>query len=424
MEAFEYWLMRRLVGFPAEVIRVFTAVLLAGRNTLFTGRHGIGKTTIFKCLSQAFGDTESWVVYDMSKDDLISIAGIPDAAAMSRGQLRFAQHERSIFNKRFVLLDECTRASKETQNLLLEILEEQRMFGMPLSVEVLVATCNPDSYAATFKMDQALLDRFPVVFHLPDFQQSSFETVVAIARANLRGGPVQTPHFEPAPNVDLELERERFWATRAEVQADEQLTDAVTRWCGSLVAMIFNSADNNQYVSPRTFGAHLPNVLLDLVTYERMCGLGRGELERQAEWAARHALEGKCGIASEIMERALRHARTILAAYDREIVRDPLFDLTHGGLADRIDAVKNLGTKLPPQDTQRLETLVRQLCSEILQEQPGMLIDLWRAARADKLRDVRCEMEHMLLRGKLEWLANNDEEDVDAEEFLLALQLG
>lgn len=148
---------------------VIIGLMAIHRNFILIGRHGSGKSRIARILSQGYGK-QGFVMYDATKDDLLTIAGIPDPRAMQEGRLGFTPHQRTIWDKSTVVVDEITRAAKENQNLWLEILEEKTCFGLPLSYRTLIATANPESYAAAFRLDDALLDRFNAVLPIPDGQ--------------------------------------------------------------------------------------------------------------------------------------------------------------------------------------------------------------------------------------------------------------
>ena len=101
---------------------VIVGLMAMHKSFMLIGRHGTGKTRLARALSLGYG-AHGFVFYDATKDDLVSIAGIPDPEALRNGRLRFVPHERAIWDKSTVVVDEITRAGKESQNLWLEILE-------------------------------------------------------------------------------------------------------------------------------------------------------------------------------------------------------------------------------------------------------------------------------------------------------------
>src|SRR5215475_2063978 len=156
---------------------IVVGLMAMNKSFILIGRHGTGKTRLARALSKGYGD-KGFVFYDATKDDLISIAGIPDPESLKSGRLYFVPHERSIWDKSTIVVDEITRAGKESQNLWLEILEDRTCFGLPLAYRSIIATANPESYAAAFQLDEALLDRFHAVIPTPDMQEGVDAAVV------------------------------------------------------------------------------------------------------------------------------------------------------------------------------------------------------------------------------------------------------
>jgi len=159
-----------------EIEDVFLANTSLNKPFILLGRHGICKTTVARELSKIYGE-DGFRFYDATKDDLVSIAGIPIPEKLAAGKLEFSKHNRSIWDAKVIVVDELTRANKENQNLWLEILEEKTCFGKSLQYEMFIATMNPDSYASTFKLDEALLDRFYAVIPVPELQKGTTSSV-------------------------------------------------------------------------------------------------------------------------------------------------------------------------------------------------------------------------------------------------------
>lgn len=177
-----------------ELEPVVIGLMAMNKSFMLIGRHGAGKSRLARVLSRGSGEG-GYVFYDATKDDLISIAGIPDPESIKAGRLRFVAHQRTIWDKSTVVVDEITRANKESQNLWLEILEERTCFGLPLAYRTLVATANPESYAAAFQLDEALLDRFHAVIPVPELQEGIGPDDI---EAMVRLAAVPDPGPEPA----------------------------------------------------------------------------------------------------------------------------------------------------------------------------------------------------------------------------------
>jgi MoxR-like ATPase len=396
---------RRLVGYRRDLLQVLVAVACAGRPVLLIGRHGLGKTTLASHVARLFGGR--WVHYDAAKDDLVTVAGLPDAAAMAEGRLAFCRHPRTIWDKDVVLVDEVTRAHRENQNLWLEVLERGCLFGEPLACRLLIATCNPDDYSGTVELDEALLDRFAVVLELPTFQRSTADLVAAIARVNLEPAETSTP-------AHLELESaaalvSAFAAERARIAADRRLLGAVAHWCGEVVAPLLAAGPDRERaaISPRTFGSHLPHVVLDLVALDAARGRAATSqsLVEAAELAALHVLGTKCRIEPAGLARVLKPARKHLlaVALPARAGADPLAALAAGTLAERVAALARLDRgALAPADRLRSTALGLDLAQAVLSgaaAEPALVTRLREAAAG--LTEVRELLECALLRGRL-----------------------
>ncbi len=146
------------------------ACLARGLNIILLGSHGSGKTSFARFVSAAVAEGNEdfrFIKYSMDKENLLSMVGCPNPVDLKAGKLNYATHERSIFNADVILLDEITRAGKENQNMVLEILEEHTVFGQPLKYRFAIATANEETYRGAYKLDAALLDRFVVVLPIP-----------------------------------------------------------------------------------------------------------------------------------------------------------------------------------------------------------------------------------------------------------------
>jgi len=121
---------------------VFLANLAMKNPFILVGRHGICKTKVSKEIAKIYqNDTDShFRFYDATKDDLISIAGIPIPEELKKGKLAFSHHDRTIWEARCIVVDEISRANKENSNLWLEILEEHTCFGVKLPYETFIAS--------------------------------------------------------------------------------------------------------------------------------------------------------------------------------------------------------------------------------------------------------------------------------------------
>jgi len=236
---------------------VFIANLAMKKPFILVGRHGICKTKVSKEIAKIYqNETDShFRFYDATKDDLISIAGIPIPEQLKKGKLAFSHHDRSILGSWIIVVDEISRANKENSNLWLEILEEHTCFGINLPYETFIATMNPDTYASTFQLDEALMDRFYAVIPVPDFQQAGADEFGKIIRLNF--GNRKDGAGIAEIREKLEATRENYAKLVSEKQFFEAVVEFVSRFTevllsqkgGSTVGAV--SSDDNFYISAR-----------------------------------------------------------------------------------------------------------------------------------------------------------------------------
>lgn len=284
---------------------VIVGLMAMNKSFMLVGRHGSGKSRLARVLSRGSGE-KGFVFYDATKDDLISIAGIPSPEAIKSGHLRFVPHERSIWDKSTVVVDEITRAGKESQNLWLEILEERTCFGLPLAYRTLIATANPESYAAAFQLDEALLDRFHAVIPVPEQQEgltpADVQAMVRIA---------MTPGQEPEAAEIARLFAEIQMAHRSLLQ--EGALDAIGLYLGKVVPAILAALrdQGTRYMSPRTYSRNLPETILAVAAYFRVAG-SPDPLRPAAVEALRYAVATKLQLKPVVLDQIHQSAAALL----------------------------------------------------------------------------------------------------------------
>jgi len=239
-----------------EIEPVFLVNVALNKPFILLGKHGTCKTTCAKEIAKIYGK-KSFRFYDATKDDLISIAGIPIPQKLAKGRLEFSEHDRSIWHAKVIVIDELTRANRENQNLWLEILEEKTCFGKKLGYEVLIATMNPESYAATFKLDEALLDRFYAVIPVPDLQKgTTSEVFKQVIQLNLK---------EQNLNIK-ETKRliEKIRKTYNALVNNKDIIDAINEYVSNYIEILLKKIEC--YISPRK-AIHLVEEILGLGAY-------------------------------------------------------------------------------------------------------------------------------------------------------------
>lgn len=300
-----------------ELEPIVVGLLATQKSFMLIGRHGTGKTRLARALSAGFGP-EGFVFYDATKDDLITIAGIPDPESLKRGKLRFVPHERAIWDKSTIVVDEITRANKESQNLWLEILEQRTCFGLALPYRSLIATANPESYAAAFQLDDALLDRFHAVIPVPEHQRDvtadDVRTLVALAAPATSAADddhARRPEAGTLARTYLDIQ-----TAHRELLASGVM-DRVADYLGKLVPALLGvlRESNGPYVSARTFARNLPETILAVAAYYKVAGAAE-PLRLAAIDALRYAVATKLQIKPQVLEPLHQAAEPLLYAKD------------------------------------------------------------------------------------------------------------
>lgn len=251
----------------------FLANIATRKPFILLGRHGTCKTTCAKLISHLQGE-DGFRFFDATKDDLVSIAGIPIPERLSQGKLDFSAHERSIWDAKVIVVDELTRANKENQNLWLEILEERTCFGKPLNYDTFIATMNPESYASTFKLDQALLDRFHSVLPVPELQQGTGEQFKKLLGLNFQKGVRSIDNIKDC-SEQIKKNYQRL---------KEEHLSYVIEYVSTLMELLLPQKPQDIYVSPRK-SVQLADEILAIGAYHRYA-----KKEKYLEEGAKQAL--------------------------------------------------------------------------------------------------------------------------------------
>lgn len=155
-----------------HVIQLTVAALLTGGHVLFEDIPGVGKTMMVKSLAKAIHSDFSRVQFtpDLLPSDILGVS-IFDAQTN-----QFEFRPGPIFTT-ILLADEINRTTPRTQAALLEAMSEGHVtidnHTYPLNPHFFVlATQNPVSYAGTYPLPEAQLDRFLFRLHIgyPDFE--------------------------------------------------------------------------------------------------------------------------------------------------------------------------------------------------------------------------------------------------------------
>ncbi len=173
-----------------KTAELLLAAMLAGGHALIEDVPGVGKTTLARAMSQAFGGTTRRIQFtpDLLPSDVTGISYFDQKAA----EFRF--RPGPIFAN-VVVADEINRATPRTQSALLEAMQESRV-----SIEgethvlpapfLVVATQNPIELEGTFPLPEAQIDRF--MMRLSMGYPNETDEISMVSGAFSGGGPVRT----------------------------------------------------------------------------------------------------------------------------------------------------------------------------------------------------------------------------------------
>jgi hypothetical protein len=135
-------------------------------NVLFTGKHGVGKTSI---LSKTFEDEGiKWKYFSAATmDPWTELVGIPENV---NGELEFIR-PKSLDEYDAIFFDELNRAPDKVLNAIMELIQFKSINGRKFpKLRVVWAAINPPDEEDTYKvntLDPAQLDRFQVQIEIP-----------------------------------------------------------------------------------------------------------------------------------------------------------------------------------------------------------------------------------------------------------------
>lgn len=242
------------------------ANIIMCKNIIIIGKHGVGKTILVELINKSFNDKSRVQYYDCTKASMINVCGIPNTEKMKVGEFVFVSHDSTIWNKDVVILDEITRANKENQSMWMELLEHGTMFGIPTNCKCIVATCNPQTYAATYSMDEAVWDRFDTVIIAPDFQTKGAvvgdQTIRDMIRLNLMN---YRSRYSIQTSLQLQEVSNRVKMNFEKFKNEDSLLTSIEGFVSKLLEVLL--IQEKTYISPRTFAKQLPEQILILYCY-------------------------------------------------------------------------------------------------------------------------------------------------------------
>ncbi|MBN1150284.1 AAA family ATPase [candidate division WOR-3 bacterium] len=168
--------------------KIILAALVTGEPLLFIGKHGSGKTFMLCQLARALGyETEGaekeFNAYDASKSVFEDIIGFPDPEMMKKGKIDYIKSPMTLWNKKFILIDELSRANYAMQSKWLEVIKDRSLMGENIpSLKYVFSAMNPLNYPGAYSLDPALADRFSQIVEIDDYFKE--EDIIKIVKGN------------------------------------------------------------------------------------------------------------------------------------------------------------------------------------------------------------------------------------------------
>jgi MoxR-like ATPase len=276
------------------------------------GRPGTAKTRLADLLSVAENGEQYYRRLDCPKENIVTMAGLPDIEAMKQGKFSFVHKTDNgvsgfVWDKRNITLNELTRMSAESANLLYELFSEGTFFGQPLPIQrkygkaanvnySVISTENPEGIGVR-KMDPALFERFYMAVNVPDGQRVlGKEQRRSIVASNLeratRGEDIDVTLAAFAKELRTEYDR---------VVADSVLRLQVIEYGIALWESYMDSvqASKHAYISNRRQGM-LTEIILGFVAYQRVTSEARqANLAEAADLALEYGVIMPVGCSAE-----------------------------------------------------------------------------------------------------------------------------
>ena len=175
---------------------------------------------------------------------------------------------------------------------------------MPLAYKSLIATANPDSYAAAFTLDEALLDRFYAVIPVPELQtrlqDQDVQQLIALAREPVLDGRRIGEVFDGIRQAHQDL-------------LAEGAMQKISTYLSKFIPLLFDSLTGNQdlYISPRTYARNLPETMLAVAAYFRVVGTPYPLVDGALQ-ALRYALATKLQLPLSTVEQLHESLKVLL----------------------------------------------------------------------------------------------------------------
>ena len=188
-----------------EIVEDVLCCFLAGGHVLLEDVPGVGKTTLASCFAKSLGLSFGRIQFtpDTMPGDVTGLS----VYNMKTGE--FSYRPGAIM-KNIVLADELNRTSPKTQSALLEAMAESQVsvdgeiYPLPQPFMV-IATQNPASFAGTYPLPEAQLDRFMIRLSIG---YPSAEEECRMAREQMEGKSIEQAQAVLSVDDVLQLRKE------------------------------------------------------------------------------------------------------------------------------------------------------------------------------------------------------------------------
>lgn len=325
---------------------VLLGCLARNLNILMLGKHGTGKSSFFKFIADAL-KAKNPVRYQMDKENFLSMVGVPNPEDLKQGRLDYASHERSVLKADGILMDEITRAGKDNQNMVLEILEEKTVFGKPINYKFAVACANDETYQGAMKLDDALFDRFVVVIPVPTITEdgnASAEELKKIILLNLGERDINRQESDKYLAEAVELIRHRYeelWVKtnkKGECYIRDNVVEFASKFMAEVLAKVreLNKGRKDKiYISNRQIGNHFAKAIVAVSAYYSAIMDDPDYLQKGAFDVIKYSISTKFNIPIEKLTDIYDNLKSLLVDGDT-VMASIKVALTTGTISEKI----------------------------------------------------------------------------------------
>jgi hypothetical protein len=226
-----------IYGYAYVHERAMLASILTGTPVLFIGHIGEAKTKAAEMMAALLDEPFQKIAADKAQfEDMV---GFPNPKSLMEGEVDYVKTKLSIWEKRFLLIDEISRCNPQTQNKLLEIVLDRQLMGLPTDIRWVWATMNPLDYPGSQPLDGALAGRMGYVIQVKkviDQPDAIIERVVS--SRNYAQTPAlahwtdDTREYRSAvtPELKLEMQELMFQAGQIFTGLDDHWTPIVSKY--------------------------------------------------------------------------------------------------------------------------------------------------------------------------------------------------